>query len=331
MRPRHLLVDRRDFLKKAGLGFAALPALDLVRFGPVSPATTRVAVVRTSDRAQGVSAALRLLDLGAVRGRRVVLKPNFNSADGGPASTHPDTLGRLVTELHERGARSILLGESSGPTNTRGVMEAKGVFDLAEELRFDVVDYDEIPDRDWIRFGPARTLWPDGFWLPRHVVDAEYVVSACCLKTHGFGGVFTMSLKLSVGLTPKPIRRDMHRSPDMRRMIADLNAAYRPDLVVLDGVEAFTDGGPSTGELKRGDVVIAGHDRIAVDAVGLAVLKDLGSNDAITGRKIFEQEQISRAVERGLGVSGPAEIDLVGPDPASRSYIDRLRPILAQG
>ena len=31
--------------------------------------------------------------------------------------------------------------------------------------------------------------------------------------------------------------------------------------------------------------------RVAVDAVGLAILKDLGSNDAITGRKIFERSR----------------------------------------
>ena len=46
----------------------------------------------------------------------------------------------------------------------------------------------------------------------------------------------------------------------------------------------------------------------------LAVLKDLGSNEAIMGRKIFEQEQISRAVELGLGVSRPEEIKFVTGD-----------------
>ncbi|HUH12228.1 MAG TPA: DUF362 domain-containing protein, partial [Longimicrobiales bacterium] len=123
----------------------------------------------------------------------------------------------------------------------------------------------------------------------------------------------------------------MHRSPDMRRMIAELNAAYHPRLVVLDGVSAFTDGGPSEGELKHGRVMIAGEDRIAVDAVGLAVLKELGSNEAIMARGIFEQEQIARAVELGLGATGPGEIDLLTGDEESRAYAERLRPILDLG
>ena len=114
-------------------------------------------------------------------------------------------------------------------------------------------------------------------------------------------------------------------------MIAELNRPAPPHLVVLDGVEAFTDGGPSQGQLRRADVVIAGHDPVAVDAVGLAVLKELGSNAAVMDRGIFEQEQIARAVELGLGVQGPEQIELVAPDPASRAYAARLQAILRLG
>ncbi len=261
----------------------------------------------------------------------VLLKPNFNTAGDTPASTHNDTLSQLVYELRERDAREITLGESSGPPDTREEMEQKGIFDLANDLDFGVVNYEEIPDADWIHFGPNGTHWPEGFWLPRHVVDAEYNVSTCCLKTHGFGGVFTLSLKLSVGLTPKNIRRPLHRSPDMRRMIAELNVGYHPQLIVLDGVVAFTDGGPSNGELKQADVIVAGSDPVAIDAVGLAVLKELGSNEAIMGRKIFEQEQVARAVELGLGITSADQIEFVTPDEASRAYAERLEGILALG
>ncbi|OGL05946.1 MAG: hypothetical protein A3J45_03285 [Candidatus Rokubacteria bacterium RIFCSPHIGHO2_02_FULL_69_13] len=264
-------------------------------------------------------------------GKRVVLKPNFNSADETPGSTHNDTLAQLITELRERDARSVTLGESSRPPQTRGVMEQKGIFDLARDLRFEIVDFEQIGDNDWVSFPAAGTHWPEGFHLPRLVVDSEYAVSTCCLKTHGAGGVFTLSLKLSVGLPPKPIRRSMHRSPDMRRMIAELNTGYQPKLIVLDGVTAFTDGGPARGELKQGNVMIAGDDRVAVDAVGLAVLKLLGSNQAIMSRGIFQQEQIARAVELGLGAPGPDAIEIVTRDAESRAYADQLRAILAQG
>jgi uncharacterized protein (DUF362 family) len=324
-------LDRRDFLKGAAAGFVLLPGVPLGTLGSRRPRPkTTVALIRTSDRGDGVRRAMALLDPKGIAGKAVNLKPNFNTADPAPAGTHNDTLAQLVTELKERDAREVVVAESSFPP-TKNVMEAKGIFDLASDMGFGIVNYDEIPDNEWIHFSPEGTHWPEGFHLPRHVVESEYNVSTCCLKTHGSGGVFTMSLKLSVGLTPKPIRRGMHRSPDMRRMIAELNQGYVPRLIVMDGVEAFTDGGPSRGTLAQANVMIAGTDRVAVDAVGLAVLKDLGSNDAIMGTPIFRQEQIARAVEVGLGIQGPEDIQLVSDDEAGSAYAGTLKGILAQG
>jgi uncharacterized protein (DUF362 family) len=91
------------------------------------------------------------------------------------------------------------------------------------------------------------------------------------------------------------------------------------------------DGGPGKGTRRKGDVIIAGSDRIAIDAVGLAVLKELGSNKEIMDKRIFEQEQIARAVELGLGVSRHEDIEIVTDDGDGRQYAERLRKILEQG
>lgn len=324
-------MDRRRFLKGSAAGLVLLPCVDFDALVAPTRRASTVAVIRASNRREGVARAVALLNPTGMAGKRVVIKPNFNSADGGPAGTHDDTLTQVVAELRERDARDVTVGESSGPSGTVSVMAAKGTLDLARDHDFGVVDFDQMPEADWVRFSPPGTHWPEGFHLPRMVTDAEYLVSTCCLKTHGSGGVFTMSLKLAVGLTPKPIRRGMHRSPDMRRMIAELNQGYAPDLIVMDGLEAFTDGGPSRGTLKQANVFVAGTDRVAVDAVGVAILKYLGSNDAIMGTPIFAQEQIARAVEVGLGAQGPQDIDLVSDDTDGWTYATELRGILAQG
>jgi uncharacterized protein (DUF362 family) len=319
-------------LKGAAAGLVLLPGTDLSalatrRFRRMS----KVAVIRTSNRKEGVIRAMALLNPTGLAGKQVLIKPNFNTADDAPAGTANDTLAQLVVELQERDAKSISLGESSGPPNTGEVMAEKGIPDMASDMGFGVINYDEMPESDWMYFKPSGTHWPEGFHLPRQVVNAEYNVSTCCLKTHAFGGVFTMSLKLTVGLTPKPIRRGMHRSPDMRRMIAELNQGYSPQLILMDGVDTFVDGGPTRGTLKTGNVFVAGTDRVAVDAVGLAILKDLGANDAIMGSPIFQQEQMARAVEVGLGVTGPEEIELVSDNHEGEAYTETLQGILAQG
>ena len=325
-------MDRRDFLKGAAAGLVLLPQADFgsFRLGRFE-APSQVALIRTTSRTDGVTRAMALLNPTGMAGKSVVVKPNFNTAGAAPAGTDNETLMQLVRELQERDAKSIILGESSGPPNTGEVMVEKGIPDMASDMGFSVVNYDEIPDSDWVLFQPPGSHWPEGFHLPRHAVEAEYNVSTCCLKTHGSGGVFTMSMKLSVGLTPKPIRGGMHRSPDMRRMIAELNQGYRTDLIVMDGIKTFTDGGPSRGTLKDGNVVVAGTDRVAVDAVGLAILKELGSNDAIMGTPIFKQEQMARAVEVGLGISGPDQIDLVSDNDEGKAYVTKLQGILAEG
>lgn len=117
----------------------------------------------------------------------------------------------------------------------------------------------------------------------------------------------------------------------MRKMIAEINMPFKTDVIVLDGIEAFVDGGPMTGKRAKGNIFLVSTDRVALDAAALAVLKGLGNNEAIMGPKIFEQEQISRTVELGLGASSPSEIDLVPGGEKSKAYCARLAEVLARG
>ena len=69
----------------------------------------------------------------------------------------------------------------------------------------------------------------------------------------------------------------------------------------------------------------------AIDAVGVAILKSLGSNGQIMKSKVFEQEQIARAAELGLGASSSSDIEVIPADDRSREYSDRVTAILNQG
>ncbi len=325
-------LNRREFIKGSMIGLASLPAFG---YTPLlaKKKKTEIALFKTQDREEGVREVLKLVDFPPVKGKKIMVKPNFNSADPTPGSTHNDTLAALIKELRKRGATQFTVGERSGPPPTKKVMEEKGIFQMAEELDFEIINFEELEEKDWVHFNPSGNHWKEGFYIPKPVVDAEYVVSTCCLKTHAFGGDFTMSLKLSVGMTPKRLMRELHsqRQGSMRKMIAEINLGYSPRLIVLDGIEAFVDGGPSRGTRKNADVFLAGTDRVAIDAVGVAVLKELGSNETIMGRKIFEHDQIQRAAELGLGVSSPDQIKIVSPDKTSRVYAKKIESILSQG
>ena len=144
-----------------------------------------------------------------------------------------------------------------------------------------------------------------------------------------------MSLKLHVGVVPTTrhgydYMRRLPGSPHQRRMIAEIMQAFAPALVVLDGVDAFVDGGPASGKRAKGNIFLASSDRVAIDACGVAMLKLLGSNQAVMGRPIFEQEQIVRAVELGLGASSPASIELVA-GLESAALRDQVADVLKTG
>ncbi|NVM23264.1 MAG: DUF362 domain-containing protein [Desulfobacterales bacterium] len=293
---------------------------------------TKVSLVKTSDRESGTKKAVELLGMNPVKGKDVLLKPNFNTADPFPGSTHNDTLTHLILQLKNMGAKSITIGERSGPPDTASVLKQKRIYDLSKKLGVGLINFEELPPNGWIRVKPEKSHWRDGFDVAKPILDSKCVVTTCCLKTHKYGGVFTMSLKLSVGITHKRDMGELHTSFfSMRKMIAEINQVYTPSLILLDGIEAFVDGGPMEGPKKRGNVMIAGTDRIAIDAVGLAILKELGSNKHIMGKKIFEQEQIARAIELGLGITGPQEIEIIADDSESKKYVERLAGILLNG
>jgi uncharacterized protein (DUF362 family) len=296
---------------------------------------SRVAFVNTEDRKSGVSLSLKTLGVNPVKNKDVLIKPNFNTADRTPGSTHNDTLVALVEAVWQMGAKSIRLGERSYP-RTRAVMEQKGILPLMKDLDVEVIDFDDLDQKDWVKVEPEESHWQDGFRVARPILEAECLVSTCCLKTHQFGGVFTMSLKLHVGVVPTsrhgyPYMSELHQSPHQRKLIAEINAPFKPDLVVLDGIDAFVDGGPADGKRARANAFLAATDRVAIDAVGLAILKSLGSNAQIMNTKIFEQDQIARAAEIGLGAASPSEIEVVAANEESQKYRDDVVEILNRG
>jgi uncharacterized protein (DUF362 family) len=89
---------RREFLKQSAAG-AAISVLGRTGLSAIAAeSTAKVALVRSEDRAKGIAAALKLISFPSPNGKKVLIKPNFNTADPAPGSTHSDTLRQLVLE-----------------------------------------------------------------------------------------------------------------------------------------------------------------------------------------------------------------------------------------
>jgi uncharacterized protein (DUF362 family) len=96
----------------------------------------------------------------------------------------------------------------------------------------------------------------------------------------------------------------------------------------MDGIDAFTTGGPDKGKQVNSQVILASTDRIAIDAVGVAILRHFGTTDEVSRGRIFDQEQIARAAQLNLGVTSPSQIELVTADPESAKYAKEINAIL---
>lgn len=332
-------MNRRELFKQfMGVGGLAL-ATPLIaacqKTQSFSNVKTQIAFVKTNDRVKGISQAIDLLKLPNFKKKDLFIKPNFNSADETPGSTHNDTLKTLIQKLREMESGKLTIGDRSGMGNTNDVFENKKIFAMGKDLNVNTIVFDTLQKDEWEHINFDGNQWKQGFYIPKPLKNAGGIIQTCCLKTHRYGGHFTLSLKNSVGIAAKRVPEndynfmsELHGSPNQRTMIAEINAAYKPDLVVLDGIDAFTTGGPDTGKQVNSDVILAGTDRVAIDAVGVAILRYFGTTDEVSQGKIFEQAQIARAVQLNLGVSSPKQIEFVTNDAESAKYAKEIQAIL---
>jgi uncharacterized protein (DUF362 family) len=294
-----------------------------------------VFLLKTTDRAVGVPELINQIGLSDYPKKQIAIKANFNSADPFPASTHLDTLRAIIISLKNAEVATITLAERSGMDNTENVLEQMGVFALSKELGFETLILDNIGKDDWVKFNRDKTHWLHGFYLAKVFHDADKIVQTCCLKTHRFGGHFTLSLKNSVGMVAKKVPGEiydymweLHGSPFQRQMIAEINNNYNLDFVVMDGIKAFISEGPEKGTVVKPNLLLASRDRVAIDAVGVAILKLYGAKGKIGEEEIFKQDQLKRAADLSFGVKSTDEIKLTALNDETIDDLERIKQIL---
>lgn len=301
----------------------------------MSNKSSKVFLIKTTDRDSGISKLMEQFSLNEFNNDEVAIKANFNSADPFPASTHIDTLEAIIKGLKDANVEDITLAERSGMGNTRKVLEDMGVLSLSKSLGFNVIVLDDEAKENWVKIDGKGNHWLKGFYIHKLFIDTKRVIQTCCLKTHRFGGHFTLSLKNSVGLVAKRLHggiynymAELHMSPNQRKMIAEINNHYDVDFVIMDAIKAFLNKGPETGKIAEPNLLLASDDRVAIDAVGVAILRNYGVETNIAKGPIFELDQIKRAAKLGIGVKSPDEIELIPLNDEAELDVGNIEKIL---
>ncbi len=273
-------------------------------------AKTKVAMVRAAD---GIEAVNRAIEMAGgfdfiQPGQSVLIKPAMNSSNPFPATTDPAVVALVVGLCAKKGASRVAVADKPFfLKSATSVFRKSGIGPAAKKAGAEVIPIDKADWKDF-RLAAAKN-WGGEFRFSAVPEKFDHVIYLPTVRTHKIAN-FTMSLKNSVGLlAPRSCMR-MHVSSTLPERVAEINLAVRPSFYVLDGRKVFVEGGPDSGRGAEPGIVFAGKDPIACDALGLALLKTLGTRKEIQDHSVWEQRILRRAAETGLGVAGADMIEV---------------------
>jgi uncharacterized protein (DUF362 family) len=175
------------------------------------------------------------------------------------------------------------------------------------EMRVPLLDFDMARYLDVLVGGE---FW-DRVAYPADLEEFDKIVYLPTMKTH-FAAGFSMSLKLTVGLTHLCDRMTLHADNNMFvcERAVEMGAPVKPDLIIMDGRISFISGGPAIGLAVHPGVILASGDAVALDVQGVRLMQNYAAVNHLTG-DAWHLPQIRTAVKLGLGVRSDEEMGLV--------------------
>jgi uncharacterized protein (DUF362 family) len=243
----------------------------------------------------------------ALRAKTVLIKPNVVSYKPSPTTTNPEVVRAMVKVLYEEGAKKVYVGDMSAALylTTASNMNKTGIRKAAEEAGAEVIAFE---DHGWVEveipsISVRKVIVTE--WLSK----VDFIVNLPVIKTHRSAS-YSICLKNFIGCTHIRQRPYLIDSSRWEEVVAELNLAYQPHLNVVDGTVSMIEGGPWEGKAEKTELIIASKDRVAADIVGLGVIKAFGKWSRVTEKDVWDQKQIRRAIELGVG-KGRGEIELL--------------------
>jgi len=243
---------------------------------PIVP--SRVSIVKAPAYDQTIYETMRRLlagQLGDVRGKRILLKPNLVEFEPGSCiNTNPIVVHAAFEAFRAMGAAEVRIAEGPGHRrNTLDLADAAGYFHTVPDFENSFVDLnlDEVtrvrPER---QFSRIKKLY-----LPNSALRADLLVSMAKMKTHHWAGA-TLSMKNLFGTVPSGIYgwpKNVLHWAGIDESIADLHAAFPRQFAIVDGIIGMEGNGPIQGTPKHAGVLVAGSDPVAVDATCCRIMK----------------------------------------------------------
>jgi uncharacterized protein (DUF362 family) len=265
-------IDRRAMLIASGVALGGLVTVPLVRRALRMTAPVFVARNQRYDGplAKTIHDGLAAtgLDMTALRGKRVLLKPNLvEPTRVSPQLTTNPALVVAAAEVFRRMGADVIVGEGPGHMrDTEMALVESGMQDALDGARLDFADLN-YSTLGWTDNG-GRASKLAGFYFPREVLEADLIVSMPKMKTHHWVG-YTGALKNLYGVIPG-IKygwpKNVLHYAGIPQSIFDINASLPRTVAIVDGILAMEGDGPILGSAKPMGLVVIGTNSTAVDA-----------------------------------------------------------------
>jgi len=267
-------VDRRRFLGSAA-GMAATAGVAADWLWPKHSVSYRrprsfVAILNAAEYSEKIETllmdGLRLFRLNLL-GKTVLLKPNLVEDLPGPVNTNSALIGAAARCFLRLGATRIVIGEGPGhQRDTELVVQVAGLKPHLADRRIEFVDL----NRDELAKVKLKANYSGlgELWLPRSVLDSDFVVSMPKVKTHHWAGV-TLSLKNMFGIVPGMKYgwpKNLLHWHGIHESILDICATVPIHFVIADSITAMEGNGPLQGTARELGKIVLADDPVAADA-----------------------------------------------------------------
>ncbi len=215
------------------------------------------------------------IDRGVIRGKRILLKPNLVETNRGEThiNTNPAVVVAVAEALRRLDAANIIVAEGQG--HRRDSMLVLDESGMGRALRASGLEFVDLNHDDFAIVPNAGTETSlKKLYLPRTLLEADWVVSLPKLKTHHWAGV-TCAMKNLFGVMPGAVYgwpKNVLHHQGIPESILDINATVKPALAIVDGIVGMEGDGPIMGTPKTAGCIIMGRNLPAVDATATRVM-----------------------------------------------------------
>jgi len=250
------------------------------------------AVRRAVDLAGGLPEQIKA-------GATILLKPNLVdlplTRESG-AVTHPQVCRAVAEMVLQRGAFVIIADSAGVGADTEAVIEYMGYGHL-RAAGLTVLDLKKTGVRR-IRIPGADVMPYLRIYEP--ALEADAIINLPVMKTHDQVEL-TLGLKNLKGLLDDTSKKLMHRRGVVQGVV-EAAGFFKPCLTIVDGIYCQEGVGPVYGDPVEMDLLVAGRDMVAVDAVA----------GLIMGYSSDEVPITREAAARKLGTAKLEEIKIKG-------------------